>query len=757
VTWSDRETVGVKAATLGELACAGLPVPPGFVIAISVERRFLSANRLDRSSSAEAILGAPLPAELIDALKLVSEGLGEASVAVRSSAVAEDLPDSSFAGQYETILGARGVEAIGEAVKHCWASAASERVQAYSGQAGEAVRSGMAVLIQRLVPADCAGVAFTANPLTGNRDEVVINAIKGMGERLVSGQSVGDEWVVRGTSATCQRTIEDALTTAQALAVADLARRVELHRGVPQDVEWAFSAGELFLLQARPMTALLEAVDWTPPVPGGWMRNFRFGEWLPDPVTPLFETWILPRIDRSLIATGARLTGIRTLGPTYVIVNGWCFSNPAGRASTLGFLVRALASARVMRALALQFTRPAVADAMFVKPLEKKWREDVLPRYRKLVTSGEAVLAGSNPRDTVRFVDEVADLVGEYWSTFTLGGGSAWKLEAGLARFYRRHLWPLIGGSHQELLWGLPAPAARMQNHLVQSLDWVAPTLGDLAIAATDKADDTRTATLQASRVACETRCHSALAGDKKLLRRFDELLDYAQCYAVLREEQCADLTLGWPVIRRAAVQLGESLQQRGVIDAEEEVFFLTLDELKSSLEQKSGDSLAAAVAGRRREWEKRRKLTPPLVVGRLPGFFSRMLDDSLEPMRVPSDSESDAIRGLPASPGRARGPVRVIRGSEDFSKFQRGDVLVTQAAMPAWTPLFRLAAAVITDTGTMAAHASLVAREVGIPAVVGTGNATALLHDGQVVIVDGGAGLVEMEQLADRSVGAGA
>jgi pyruvate,water dikinase len=207
-------------------------------------------------------------------------------------------------------------------------------------------------------------------------------------------------------------------------------------------------------------------------------------------------------------------------------------------------------------------------------------------------------------------------------------------------------------------------------------------------------------------------------------------------------------------VIRRAAIQLGEALRQRGVVDAAQDVFFLTLDELKSSMGRTSGPSMAAVVAGRRREWERRRKLTPPLVVGRLPGFFSRMLDDRLESMRTPTREASDAIRGLPASPGRASGPVRIIRRQEEFGKFQRGDVLVTQAAMPAWTPLFLLAAAVITDTGTMAAHASLVAREFGIPAVVGTGDATSRLHDGQVVMVDGGAGLVELERHADSSVG---
>lgn len=745
ISWADRELVGVKAAVLGELLAAGFPVPAGFVLTASAQTHFLSANHLDLDSPPEAIRAASLPPDIVAAIREASTALHDVLVAVRSSGVAEDLPGASFAGQYDTVLGVEGVDPVAEAVKLCWSSAASRRARAYASSSDTA-GPNMAILIQRLVSADAAGVAFTADPLTGHRDQVVIEAVRGLGERLVSGQSSGDEWVVRGSSATCRRSTEAAITPEQALAVANLARRVERQRGVPQDVEWAFSAGELFLLQARPMTALMEAVDWTPPAPGGWMRNFRYGEWLPDPVTPLFETWILPRIDRSFIATGERLVGLRTKGPTYVVVNGWCFANPMGRASPLGFAVQALTHPRVMRALALQFSDPAIADSMLVKPLERRWRADVMPRYRALVASLEQGLANSNPADVVRMIDAVADLAGEYLVMLALVGGSAWKVEAGVAQFYGKHLRPVIGGSHQDLLCGLDTRGAQVQPHFVQSLDWIAPTLGELGIIAVNGADDGRKARLRESRIAGEHRCRTALVGKPRLQRQFELLLTHAQRYAVLREEQSADLTLGWPVIRRAAIQLGEELRRRGVVDTAEEVFFLSLEELRGSLAHDSTTgTLAGVAAGRRREWEGRRKLTPPLVIGRLPGFFARKLTESLESMRVPAVEGSDAIRGLPASPGRVRGPVRIIRGQEDFANFQRGDILVTQAAMPAWTPLFLLAAAVVTDTGTLAAHASLVAREVGIPAVVGTGDATARLRDGQMVMVDGSAGVVEL------------
>jgi rifampicin phosphotransferase len=165
---------------------------------------------------------------------------------------------------------------------------------------------------------------------------------------------------------------------------------------------------------------------------------------------------------------------------------------------------------------------------------------------------------------------------------------------------------------------------------------------------------------------------------------------------------------------------------------------------------------LRAVVAARRLVWEQQRRLSPPLTLGNPLG--ARVIARATNAMRVPGvDAESapgasqerpgrDVLIGMPASPGRVTGPVRIVRGSEDFERFQAGEVLVAQVTAPAWTPLFERAAAVITDGGSVAAHASLVAREYGIPAVVGAGDATARLHDGQRVTVDGSAGVVEVE-----------
>jgi hypothetical protein len=193
------------------------------------------------------------------------------------------------------------LEGLPQAIGRVFDSVATSRVSAYKDAraeaAGETSPSRMAVLVQVMAEADSAGVAFTANPVTGELGEVIITAVRRLGERLVSGEAVGDEWLVRGDEASCRREREGAISAEQAVEVAELARRVEAHFGSPQDIEWAISGNKLYLLQARPMTALSEPVEWKPPRPGYWMRNFRLGEWLPEAMTPLYADWLLALIE----------------------------------------------------------------------------------------------------------------------------------------------------------------------------------------------------------------------------------------------------------------------------------------------------------------------------------------------------------------------------------------------------------------------------------------------------------------------------
>jgi rifampicin phosphotransferase len=269
---TDPRQAGVKAATLAALAAHGLPVPDGLVVPTGVFARALAAAREPPTARLE------VPDGVLAALAEAVQPWGDVALAIRASAVHEDLADSSYAGLYTSVLHVRGAAALREAVLRCWTSAFADRVTAYSrGMDGDA-RPAMAVLVQRMVPATSAGVAFTANPVTGERGVVVIDAVSGLAERMVAGEGTPERWTVRAGRASREPGDTEALDTVSALAVADLARRVERLRGTPQDVEWALADGDVVLLQARPVTAL--PVPSVHPVPiavevptGYWTRE----------------------------------------------------------------------------------------------------------------------------------------------------------------------------------------------------------------------------------------------------------------------------------------------------------------------------------------------------------------------------------------------------------------------------------------------------------------------------------------------------
>jgi len=562
VTWlrdltrSDAPVAGAKAANLGELMRAGLPVPDGFVV--------LAGADPDEVLSAAAVLGDP--------------------VAVRSSATAEDLADASFAGQYETVLGVRGPEGLLDAIRRCQASAQTARVGHYLAARTEGAETRMAVLVQQMLMPEAAGVAFTANPVTGARSEVVITAARGLGERVVLGEAVGDEWVAAGGRVIQTRSAERAIDVPQALAIAGLARRVEEHFGTPQDIEWAIEGRRLYLLQARPMTALPVPVEWTPPTPGYWMRNFRLGEWLPDPMTPLFQDWLLERIEDGCLEGMRRSMGAAVPFRSAAI-NGWYYT-AAPRFPPLAFIPALIESqGKVLPAmwygLVRVSSRPELADRKVLRREMEAWRDELLPRYRTLVGRREAMVEAATFGQLVDLVDEVGRVAGECLWSLEVVGGSAWKMEGCLARFLREHLAAVVDGGVQVLLRGLPGADPEVPPYAVQTADWSRPTAGDLGWSTDHQRMASRREGLLAERTAAEAACRRALAGQPQLLSRFDTLLQVAQLYAVAREEQARHLTLGWPLLRRCVLRIGTALKVRKLIDDVDDVFFLTCAELE--------------------------------------------------------------------------------------------------------------------------------------------------------------------------------
>ncbi|MFT4108967.1 PEP/pyruvate-binding domain-containing protein, partial [Propionicimonas sp.] len=391
---ADVAVAGGKGANLGELVRGGFPVPDGFVVTTVAYDSFVADHHLaeaiadaaaaltsDRpagpaaSRVADLFGGAALAPDLADAITDAYAQLGGGPVAVRSSATAEDLAEASFAGQQDTYLNVVGAEALLAAVRDCWASLWTDRAIWYRAQHGVGEAS-LAVVVQRLVPADAAGVMFTANPANGRTEETVITAAWGLGEAVVSGlvdtdtivvdtdahrvlssrvadkavridpvaaeepepraargDTASDTSVGRGRTRTSQTGAERSLPVlddAAALRLAALGESVAAHFGAPQDIEWTRAGEEFLLVQSRPITALPPRtgpvpLEWPVPRKGLYFRA-SITEQLPDPLTPLFAGLMERAVPAGLNRMLAELVpGGESSDIGFPTINGYAF------------------------------------------------------------------------------------------------------------------------------------------------------------------------------------------------------------------------------------------------------------------------------------------------------------------------------------------------------------------------------------------------------------------------------------------------
>ncbi|MGE3191271.1 MAG: PEP/pyruvate-binding domain-containing protein, partial [Vicinamibacterales bacterium] len=375
---TDAGRCGHKAATLAALRNHGFDVPDGFVIPAGLE-----ATR-DEIAAALATLG---------------DGL----VAVRSSGLAEDLADRSFAGQYDTLLNVRGADAVLEAAAACVRSAHGARVETYGHGTGP-----MAVLVQRMVDADVSGVAFSANPITGNRDEARVSATRGLGDRLVSGAIDGDEWLVAGDRATAVSQSQQALNAGLARQVAALARKAEAARGGPQDIEWAVQDGRLWLLQSRPITALPVAPEIETPK-GTWQKDA--GHFI-EPMSPFAVSTQLRNadhmMDEAIAQWGLLPERIRfkVIGhEPYIHVD----PDDGGKAPPPWWLLGAVA--RIVPSLRRKLAAAARAvDGGLLDSMPAEWDTTMRPRLRDEIARFAALdLAALDDAALFRHVDVLSD------------------------------------------------------------------------------------------------------------------------------------------------------------------------------------------------------------------------------------------------------------------------------------------------------------------------------------------------------------
>jgi phosphohistidine swiveling domain-containing protein len=723
----ERTVSGSKAAVLATLLQAGFPVPDGCVI---------TTEAFSAAADGESHPGNPeIPWA---AVREVAERYDGIAVAVRSSGLAEDLPDASFAGLYESVLDVRGLDDLADAVRRCRASAEGAEVRGY--RVGGAGHHDVAVLVQRLIWPSVAGVAFGADPMTGNRATVLVSAVRGSGAALVAGLAEGEDWEVTSQAASCRRDV-GVLRPGEARSVANLLRQIEGLLGGPLDMEWALADGTLWVLQARPMTVVPPVVSWAAPLRGGWFRGIRLGEWLPEPVTPLCDTWLLARMEDQLRLRQEVEGGIKAPPPLHVLVEGWYFHSPIGTGGSALLLAGLARRPRLGVATVIGTRRPVLADRLYFGARARNWRSAVLEPYQLQVGNAWLQVEQATTAELVNTVNQVADAAGDFlWSLVTLGG-AAWRSEVALARFHHRHL-SSAGVPYQALLGGLAPPLTL--SHAVQSLDWFRQTLAELTADDAPLRVSERLEKVAADRVAAEQSCRDVLAtAPRRRIARFESLLDVARRHAVIRWELSDSFTLPWPLLRRCVQRLGEAVCADGQLAHPDDLFFLTFAELEACLAAAPPPGLAETIQRRRATWERQRQLIAPLTIGRPPFLFSRFLLSMPKFLRAALQADGDNLRGIPASPGVATGPVRVMRDGTSAGAVKRGDVLVVPAVVPALTPLFSRIAAICADSGSVAAHTSIVAREYGIPSVTGLGDATKQLTDGILVTVDGSAGRV--------------
>lgn len=791
----DGELVGGKGANLGECVRAGLPVPPGFCVSTEAYReategigRLLAAEaaRGDAATARARILELPLPDSVRSAISGAYARMGEPPVAVRSSATAEDLAEASFAGQQDTYLGVVGVEAVLDAVRRCWASLWTDRAVAYRRQRGVPDEGlALAVVVQEMVAADVSGVLFTRDPVTGDGGSLLVSSSYGLGESVVAALVTPDMFTLsRDPVAVVAREIgskrtridqkpeggtkttevskadqsRQSLTEAELLRLADLGERIETHYGAGQDIEWAFADERLYLLQARPITTKATTVEGHSPVKNRVERVLRDDliEHFPAPF-PL-DLHAVHQVQGAIqdLMTAA---GFRAAPAAKLLVG-----DDDG-------IIRIISAAPRLTPTVLTRLPRLFFAGMRHDPLA--WPEEEMSWCRNLDQLKVRVRELGSAQDEA-VLDVVRDAVGQV-AAITSDRFVKYNAPMIVNRFLA-FLLIKVSRSRQpttpeDLFAGVPYKTADITAAIIALAeaardDGVAETIVSapqgavrraLAAEPAGRGFQTRVAGFLAAHGARTARLY--LPFSNRSWREDPEALyallavtlkgvpleqDHAVDPVGVTERRLPRFLRGlWRtnaarfrarhVGREATVYLIEEffcaaraamdeaarrMVSRRQLDDPSDIRFLYFPEVEQALQG------------------SRRQLRPVVLRRRLKrGTAEAIWWDRGRPV-----DDASTLRGLPASAGRATGIARVIRSPEEFHRLQVGDVLVCPYTDPTWTPLFALAAAVVADSGGPLSHAAIVAREYGIPAVLGTGNATSL-PDGVTLLVDGGNG----------------
>jgi len=777
--------LGGKAFNLNRLVSMGARVPRGFAVKTGAYRAFTEQrglrdaikNFMEKSKSLtpdelrpeteglrRLFLTHPVPGgileEIMASYSRLLDDTDSTEVSVRSSATSEDLAEASFAGLHSTFLNVSGLEEVLSSIKGCWASLWSPEAVSYRERCGfDHTSVAMGVVVQLMVPADRSGVIFTSNPVNDSRSELVINAVRGLGEKLVSGQVTPDVYVVdRKKRTTLKRNValsgdnpsdppsqgqraqasEDAasgsLTDRQIRGLVETGLRIEDGFGEPQDIEWAITGDEIHVLQSRPIFTLLSRHDI-------WLQRSPAQISIEKPVIEqrrsekksrkkskektdkearyqksrqLRQEWssrILPALLEEIDAF--KETDFASLSDADLASSLEDVVSANKEHFRLRIKVGGLIDASVER------LEPYLSRVGFISPEETPM---LLVGFANKDSESDQALKSLASQASPGIMDVLRKGLEALHELEAVEGGVDWA--RGFASY-------LEGFGHlSSAKWDVMAPTYSESPGFLLS-----------------------TIISHASRETGQRSCPSVADEREGLVRRvvdalpeedrsgFKDALGVAQSNYPLKDDRDFYYLMSLAQVRRALLEAGRRLQGRGAIESVDDVFFVGTDEVPLLIKQPGdAEGLRAKIKARRLLFNERAQTRNEWALE------SSKLDHLIH------EGGATVLSGMGISPGVSTGRARVVRSFHEFPRLEAGDILVSPAVSPAWAPVLGVARGIVTDVGGSLSHGGILAREYGIPAVVSTGIGTSVIKEGQTITVDGGRGRVYLHRLEEEA-----
>ncbi|WP_236896508.1 PEP/pyruvate-binding domain-containing protein [Clostridium beijerinckii] len=767
-----QSLAGGKGCMLSKMFQAGYPVPDGFVILPSAFK--------------ENILNEDAWNKIKHYLKEIRKDNESALFAVRSSALSEDSAQASFAGEFETVLNVKTDEEIQSAIYEVFSSRESERVKAYSSVQGMDQSHQIAVVIQIMIQSEISGVLFTADPITGSHESMTGNFVFGLGEQLVSGEANAYPFNIMRPKGKYEGPPEFKKYASELYKYAS---KLETEYGAHQDIEWAVSNGKLYILQARPITTLItgnpDTYEWNDTLDGDFLwTNTNVGEAMSDVFTPLSWSIIRALDEEQMTIPGYYLFSGNICGRAYTNIS-YALSLYPAFGKDIKSLIKTMSEVFGQMPEEIEIPIYPFSKLGLIKGMAPKLKH----RLKNIIKASKEIPEHLNESpnlcrrmtETIKEVKTKEELI-DLWKTeilpfnfkalwIALAGGRkmviANKLKDELIKVagiedtntlmsnFRgdsslESLGPIIGISkiitgemnreEYRMKYGHRGPHEFELSipHPGEDETWLEKQIEEFKNSNTDVEN-----LLNKQHDQYEEALKRLKENFPKEANHFEKKIVKVAEAARLRESVRSEWTRAFRVNRAFALKAGE------LTGIGNDIFFLYINEVLDLL---SGNDFALNHIAVRKENYKKYKSLPPLpsiIRGRFDPFkwvknSNRRVDYYDESMPI-TTQDSETLKGFAGASGKIEGVVRILTNPEEGENLKKGEILVASTTNVGWTPLFPKASAIITDIGAPLSHAAIVARELGIPAVVGCGNATTRLKTGDKVIVDGGHGVVQI------------